>query len=99
MTDRRLIVCADDFGRDVAVNEAVERACRDGILTCASLMVGAPAASDAVVRARRLPQLRVGLHLVVIDGEPVLPRSEPGSLARHDGRFDGNQLRAALKYF
>jgi hopanoid biosynthesis associated protein HpnK len=99
MTERRLIVCADDFGRDVAVNEAVERACRDGILTCASLMVAAPAASDAVARARRLPQLRVGLHLVLIDGEPILPPAEPGSLARHDGRFDGNQLRAALRYF
>ena len=54
MTQRRLIVCADDFGRDIAVNEAVERACRDGILTCASLMVAAPAASDAVIRATLL---------------------------------------------
>ena len=99
MTERRLIVCADDFGRDIAVNEAVERACRDGILTCASLMVAAPAASDAVARARRLPGLRVGLHLVLIDGEPVLPRAELGSLARHDGRFDDRQIRAALAYF
>src|ERR1700688_402329 len=70
---RRLIVCADDFGRDVAINEAVEAAFRDGILTSASLMVAAPAASDAVARARRMPGLRVGLHLVLIDGSPVLP--------------------------
>ena len=88
MAERRLIVCADDFGRDIAVNEAVERACRDGILTCASLMVAAPAAADAVARARRLPRLRVGLHLVLIDGEPVLPPAELGGLARRDGRFD-----------
>src|SRR6185437_4840138 len=99
MRERRLIVCADDFGRDLAVNEAVERACRDGILTCASLMVAAPAASDAVIRARRLPELRVGLHLVLIDGEPVLPPAERGPLARRDGRFDENQLRAAVSYF
>ena len=99
MTERRLIVCADDFGRDVAVNEAVEKACRDGILTCASLMVAAPAASDAVIRARRLPGLRVGLHLVLIDGQPVLPPAELGSLARQDGRFDDRQIRAALSYF
>lgn len=96
---RRLIVCADDFGRDIAVNEAVERACRDGILTCASLMVAAPAAADAVIRARRLPGLRVGLHLVLIDGEPVLPPAELGSLARHDSCFERNQLRAALRFF
>ena len=99
MAERRLIVCADDFGRDVAVNEAVETACCDGILTCASLMVAAPAAADAVIRARRLPRLRVGLHLVLVDGAPVLPPGERGSLARPDGRLDGNQLRAALRFF
>ncbi|MBV9551525.1 MAG: ChbG/HpnK family deacetylase, partial [Alphaproteobacteria bacterium] len=51
---KRLVLCADDFGRDVAVNEAVERAHCDGILTVASLMVGAAAAADAVARAKRL---------------------------------------------
>ena len=30
---RRLIVTADDFGRDTAINEAVEIASRDGILS------------------------------------------------------------------
>src|SRR5579862_3841277 len=96
---RRLIVCADDFGRDVAINEAVEEACRDGILGCASLMVAAPAASDAVERARRLPRLRVGLHLVLIDGSPLLPASELGQLVRGDGQFDDNQIRAGLRFF
>jgi len=42
--EQQLIVTADDFGRDIAVNEAVEQAHSDGILTAASLMVGAPAA-------------------------------------------------------
>src|SRR5438067_8047833 len=86
--DRRLIVCADDFGLDPAVNEAVEEAHRHGILSAASLMVGAPAAADAVARARRLPDLRVGLHLVRVDGHPTLPRAEISGLARRDGRFD-----------
>jgi hypothetical protein len=40
---------------------------------CASLMVGAPAAADAVRRARRMPTLRVGLHLVLANGPSVLP--------------------------
>jgi hopanoid biosynthesis associated protein HpnK len=96
---RRLIVTADDFGRDIAINEAVEAACRDGILTCASLMVAAPAAADAVARARRLPGLRVGLHLVLIDGGPVLPPDEIRGLVGADGRFDDNQIRAGLRYF
>jgi hopanoid biosynthesis associated protein HpnK len=96
---RQLIVCADDFGRDIAINEAVEAAFRDGILSCASLMVGAPAAADAVERARRLPGLRVGLHLVLIDGSAVLPPGEIGGLVGADGRFGDNQIRAGLRYF
>ena len=70
---RGLIVTADDFGAHPSVNAAVERAHRDGILTAASLMVGAPAAEDAIARARALPGLRVGLHLVLADGASVLP--------------------------
>ncbi len=96
---RRLIVCADDFGRDIAINEAVEAACRDGILSSASLMVAAPAAADAVARTRRLPGLRVGLHLVLIDGRPVSPPGEIRGLVGKDGRFDDNQIRAGLRYF
>src|SRR5262245_26273664 len=69
---RGLIVTADDFGLHEAVNDAVERAHRDGVLTAASLMVGAPAAADAIDRARRLPSLRVGLHVVLADGPAVL---------------------------
>ena len=62
-------------------------------------MVGAPAAADAVARARRLPELSVGLHLVLIDGEPVLSPQELGGLVRRDGRFDENQVRAGFRFF
>ncbi len=96
---RRLIVTADDFGRDVAINEAVEAASRDGILCGASLIVAASAAADAVARAHRLPELRVGLHLVLTDGSPVLPPDEIRGLVGADGRFDDSQIRAGLRYF
>jgi hopanoid biosynthesis associated protein HpnK len=96
---RRLIVCADDFGLDDAVNAAVEAASRDGILTCASLMVGAPAAADAVARARRLPRLKVGLHLVLVDGRPVLPPAAVPALVRAGGAFDDDMLRAGVRFF
>ena len=42
------IITADDFGVSREVNEAVERAHRDGILTVASLMVTGAACDDAV---------------------------------------------------
>jgi hopanoid biosynthesis associated protein HpnK len=62
-------------------------------------MVGAPAAADAVVRAHRLPELRVGLHLVLVDGHPILPCAEILALVRRDGRLDPNMGRAGIRFF
>jgi hopanoid biosynthesis associated protein HpnK len=62
-------------------------------------MVGAPAADDAIARARRMPDLKVGLHVVLVQGEPVLPPSEVPALLGRDGRFPDNLARAGLKWF
>jgi chitin disaccharide deacetylase len=67
-----LVITADDFGLNPDVNEAVEMAHRSGILSAASLMVAGPAAADAIRRARRLPRLRIGLHLALVDASPAL---------------------------
>src|ERR1700678_1424559 len=96
---RFLIVTADDFGLHESVNEAIERASRDGILTAASLMVGAAAAADAVRRARELPRLRVGLHLVLADGRAVLgPDVIPG-LADQSGRMNSRMFVNGVRFF
>jgi chitin disaccharide deacetylase len=94
-----LIVTADDFGLHESVNEAVERAHREGILTTASLMVAAPAAADAIERARSLPSLRVGLHLVLADGQAMLPRAAIPDLVDVDGRFGSHMARDGLRFF
>ena len=85
-----LIVTADDFGVAREVNDAVEAAHRGGVLTAASLMVAAPAAADAIARARRMPSLRVGLHVVLVEGRPVLPASAVTHLVDGDGAFRSN---------
>jgi hopanoid biosynthesis associated protein HpnK len=99
MTAKRLIVTADDFGLALPVNEAVEQAHRFGILSAASLMVTAPAADDAVRRARRLPGLGVGLHLVLVDGRPALPREAVSELVGPDGRFGGDPWRMGVRIY
>jgi hopanoid biosynthesis associated protein HpnK len=96
---RGLILTADDFGLHPAVNQAVELAHRHGVLDAASLMVGAPAARDAVARARRLPGLRVGLHLVLADGAALLPRAAIPDLADGEGRFRAGMVRAGCRFF
>lgn len=87
MAETRLIVTADDFGRADAINAAVERGHRDGVLTAASLMVTGAAAADAVDRARRLPTLGIGLHVTLVDGIPALPPERIPDLVEADGRF------------
>jgi len=96
---KRIIVTADDFGLCREVNEAVEAAHRDGILSAASLMVSAPAADDAVERALRMPSLRVGLHLVLVDGWPTLPPREIPDLVDADGALPNDLIRAGIRWF
>ncbi len=95
---QRITLTADDFGLSEQVNEAVERAHRDGCLDAASLMVAGPAAADAIRRARALPGLRVGLHLVVIEGPAVLPPASIPDLVDARGWFPSDQLRLGLRY-
>jgi hopanoid biosynthesis associated protein HpnK len=96
---QRLVVTADDFGLSLPVNDAVEQAHRNGILTATSLMTGAPACDDAAERARRLPRLGVGLHLTLVDGRPVLPPGEVPGLVGPDGRFSTDPTRFGLALF
>lgn len=96
---RRVLFSADDFGLSEAVNEGIERAHRDGVLSTASLMVAGAAAADAVRRARRLPDLRVGLHLVVIEGPAASPPGAIPGLVDAGGAFPSDQLRLGVDYF
>lgn len=95
---RRVIITADDFGLSEGVNEAIEQAHRDGILSTASLMVAGPAAADAVRRAKALPDLRVGLHLVVIEGASVQPGAMRGIVDAR-GAFPSDQFGLSVDYF
>src|SRR4051812_10442781 len=61
--DRLVIISCDDLGSCHAANEGVFAALHDGVATCASLMVPAPWARDAAVRAR--PTDDLGVHLTL----------------------------------
>lgn len=99
MNVRALIVTGDDFGLALPVNEAIELAHQGGVLSAASLMVGGAAADDAVERARRLPRLRVGLHLVWAEGRPVLAPEQVPDLVDARGELRGDLVRAGFRFF
>jgi hopanoid biosynthesis associated protein HpnK len=62
-------------------------------------MVAEPAAFDAVARARRLPGLRVGLHLALVEGRPVLPPGQIPDLVAGNGRLRIDMARLGLDIF
>jgi chitin disaccharide deacetylase len=94
-----LIVTADDFGLHESVNQAVEQASRAGILNAASLMVTARATKDAVRRARLLPNLCVGLHVVLADGWSALDAQLIPEIADPTGRMDSDMFRKGVRFF
>jgi len=94
-----IIITGDDFGLAPPVNEAIIQAHLNGALTTASLMVGAKFAQDAVERAQKYPSLKVGLHLVLVEGHSVLPPHTIPNLVNASGEFSTNLVRTGFKYF
>jgi len=84
---RCLIVNADDFGRNEAVNLGVAEGFRSGIVTSASLVANGPAFDSAVAMAGELPGLAVGIHLAANEYLPILPPKEIPHLVTAEGCF------------
>lgn len=85
---KRLIVNADDFGLTHGVNRAVAELHQLRSLSSATLMSVAPAAPEAAAIARAMPSLGVGCHVVLVDGEPLLPPAQlPTLIDPATGRF------------
>jgi len=102
-----LIVNADDFGLTSGVNRAIIELHFAGVLASTSLMARASAAEEAIELARSAPALGVGCHVVLVDGEPVLPPDQiptlvdsrtgcfPSSLSTFLARLFAGRIRAA----
>jgi hopanoid biosynthesis associated protein HpnK len=60
-------------------------------------MVAGPAAVDAVKLAKRLPKLRVGLHLALLEEKPVLPPERISGLVDRSGRMRRDLVRLAFE--
>jgi predicted glycoside hydrolase/deacetylase ChbG (UPF0249 family) len=99
---RRLIVNADDFGMTAGINRAIAEAQRNGIVTSATLMANSRAFDQAATMARSLASegshFSVGCHVVLLDGEPLLPPARIGSLLQ-PGANNGSHFRVNLNDF
>ncbi len=67
------------------------------MLTAASLTVAGPAVARAIALAKRLPTLRIGLHLTLLEGTPVVPHWEIPALVDARGQLRRDLLNLAVK--
>lgn len=94
---RRLIINADDFGLTAGVNRAIVEAHTRGIVTSSTLMATGPAFEDAVRLAKQSPDLSIGCHALLIDGEPVLNSARISTITSN--RAGTTRFRDGLKSF
>ena len=100
---RRLIVNADDFGLTAGVNRGIVEAQERGIVSSATLMANSQAFAEAAGLARSLAannaRFSVGCHVVLLDGEPLLPAERVASLLQPGAQNGSRQFRVKLNNF
>jgi predicted glycoside hydrolase/deacetylase ChbG (UPF0249 family) len=79
------------------VNRAIVEAHTRGIVTSSTLMANGPAFAEAARLAKLTPSLSVGCHVVLIDGEPLLPSNQIPSLSATNA--SPSQFRDGLMSF
>ena len=84
------------------INRAIAEAQQRGIVTSATLMANSRAFDEAASLARSFigekARFSVGCHVVLLDGEPVLPADRISSLLQ-PGAQNGNHFRVKLNDF
>jgi predicted glycoside hydrolase/deacetylase ChbG (UPF0249 family) len=88
-------VNADDFGFTSGVNRAIVEAHTHGVVTSSTLMANGKAFAEATELITRTPNLSIGCHVVLIDGEPVLGSDQLPSLTASGYFRDGLKQFAA----
>jgi len=81
------LVNADDFGFTIGVTDGIIKAYREGIVTHTSIMANGLDFDRSVTCLKTAENLKVGVHLVVTWGGPILEGNKKSSLINTDGRF------------
>ena len=85
----RLVLCADDFGRSRAINDAILRLAGSGVLTAVTAMVGEPHIREAAPSLMDVEGCEIGLHLTLTDAHApdADPALAPGGVLPHCDRL------------
>ncbi len=93
---RTLIVNADDFGFTDGVCEGIVRAIQRGIVTSTSAMVCCEGAPERLARWAPMIRGRIGVHLQLTTGQPLLPAAVVPSITGPDGCFVNRRKQIPL---
>lgn len=88
---RRLLIHADDLGLTAGVTKGIAEAMTQGVVTGTSAMVCSPQQRQLVAAAAPELRGRIGLHLQLTDGRPVMDPSRIPSLVDREGRFPAHR--------
>lgn len=83
----QLVVTADDVGLAPGMTRGALEAAAHGIVTAVSVAPVGDAFDEAIAELRGVPQLDVGVHLVLVGERPLSPPAEVPSLLGRDGRL------------
>ena len=95
----RLVVNADDFGLTQGINNGIVAAHRKGILTSASMMACGKAFDHAIDLLSSVPQLDLGVHLTLVEENPIEDCNRIPSLVTTDGNFKPSAASFTRDYF
>ena len=91
-----LIINADDLGLTPGCNNGIISAITKGIVTDTTLMINTSYTQDAISKLKQQDINRVGLHLNLSFGDPILPAAQVPSLVDAHGRFNRKIAKAVI---
>ncbi|MCM1234433.1 MAG: ChbG/HpnK family deacetylase [Ruminococcus flavefaciens] len=95
-----LIINADDYGISREVNCAIKYCFEKGFIQQTSLMVNMPFAVQGINLARENGYAdRIGLHINLIEGEPLTEGIKHTRLCDESGRFNGSIMKSRNRLF
>lgn len=97
----KIIINADDFGRNPSINQAIVRAFGKGWITNTTIMANMPSFAEAVEQSRQAGFFdKVGLHLNLTQGTPLTRKIRKNAFfCDAEGEFTGSIWGSGKKQF
>jgi predicted glycoside hydrolase/deacetylase ChbG (UPF0249 family) len=88
MTDKRLIINADDFGWDATATAGILHLLKTGKISSTTILANFATDND-LAKVRAIDGISTGVHINLINGKPVSQPEEVASLLDAEGNFLG----------